>query len=82
MSMLCCFIRLLFLAADFFTDFRRGFGLFLEALFGLVLLVSLVVTVVNVINNDREGARRMIRWIILGAVGFILINLFSTVDIS
>lgn len=56
-----------------FEGFREGFAHMLMLLFGLVLMVSLGVTVYHVIQGEKDSAKKMFKWIFMGAVGMILI---------
>lgn len=59
---------------DPFADIRRSLGLLLMAILGIVAMVSLVIVIINVIQGDREGAKKVSVWLIATAVGFVLIN--------
>jgi len=61
------------LSGDPFSGFREGFANVILGIFGLILMVSLAVTITHVIQGERESAKKMFKWIIVGAVGFVLI---------
>lgn len=67
---------------DFFMDFRQGFAVVLMYIFGFVLLVSLVTTAVAAFKGDRESIHKMLKWIIVGAVGMILISVLANLNIA
>ncbi len=60
-----------------FADFRHGFANVIKAILGLVAMVSLAVTVIHVIKGDRESANKMLRWLIVTVVGYILIEVIA-----
>ena len=62
---------------DPFADFRAGFATFLLALLGIVCLVTLAVTIVYVVQGEKDSARKMFKWVIVTAVGFILIEVIK-----
>lgn len=61
------------LSDDPFSGFRAGFANVILGIFGLVLMVSLAVTIIHVIQGERESAKKMFKWVIVAAVGFVLI---------
>lgn len=66
---------LLPLASGPFAELQHSFGTFLLLVFGLIAMISLAVTVIHVIQGERESAKKALRWLIVTAVGFILISI-------
>ena len=64
---------------DPFRSFRQGFATFLMYVLGVVLMVSLVVTVIHVINGENDSAKKMIRWLVVAAVGLLLLAVLKNV---
>jgi len=64
-------------AEDPFAGFRYGFVSVVMALLGIAVMVSLTVVVIHVINGDKEGAQKMIKWLVATVVGLILINIIG-----
>lgn len=61
--------------ADPFVEFRVGFANFLLAVFGAVCCVALAMAIIFVIQGEKDSAKKLIKWIVGSAVGFILIEL-------
>lgn len=57
-----------------FSEFRSGLADVLQGLFGIVLIVSVIVTVIHGIKGERDGVQKMLNWIIFAVVGFVLIT--------
>lgn len=72
---------LTFLSADPFSSFRDGFGTVILGILGLILMFSLGATVIHVIQGERESAKKMLKWVITGAVGFVLIYVLKSLDV-
>lgn len=64
-------------ADDPFADFRNGFVSVVTAVLGIAVMVSLAVVVIHVVNGDKEGAQKMIKWLVATVIGFILINIIG-----
>ena len=70
---------MIILQSDPFAEFRASMANFLLVLLGLVAMVSLALTIVNVIQGEREGAKKAGTWAVVTAIGFVLIELFGRV---
>lgn len=68
------FIPSTFLA---FEGLRRDFATLLMLIFGLIAMISLTVTVLHVIQGEKESAKKALRWMIVTAVGFILFTVIK-----
>lgn len=66
------------LDSDPFRGFRQGFADVMMAIMGLVLMVSLTVTVVHVIQGEQDSAKKMFKWMIVGVVGLLLIYILRS----
>lgn len=68
-------VRLLhiLLAGGAFSGLQHDFGTLLMLIFGLLAMISLAVTVIHVIQGEKESAKKALRWVITTAVGFILL---------
>ena len=62
---------------DPFSSFRAGFASFLLALLGIVCMVTLAVTIVYVIQGEKDSAKKMLKWVVVTAIGFILIEVIK-----
>lgn len=60
---------------DPFSEFREGFSNVILGIIGIILMVSLTVTIIHVIQGERESAKKMLKWIIVAAVGFLLVEI-------
>lgn len=65
------------LVGDPFAGFRQGFASVIQAIFGLILMFSLAVTVVHIIQGERDAAKKMANWVIAAVVGYILITIIK-----
>lgn len=68
-----CVLSSVYLSSSPFASLQYSFGTLLLLIFGLVAMVSLAVTVIHVMQGERESAKKALRWLIVTAVGFILI---------
>lgn len=66
-------------ADDPFGDIRKSLSTLVLAVLGLVAMVSLAVVVINIIQGDREGAKKASVWFAATAVGFTLITLLGSI---
>lgn len=62
---------------DPFSDFRAGFATFIMAIFGIVCMVTLGVTIVYIIQGEKDSAKKMLRWVIVTAIGFAFIEVIK-----
>ena len=62
---------------DPFGYIRKGLARFLMVLLGIFAVVSLVVIVIQLINGDREGAKKFIKWFVCLLFGFILFTVIA-----
>lgn len=70
---------LIFIPSTFlaFEGLRRDFATLLMLIFGLIAMISLTVTVLHVIQGEKESAKKALRWMIVTAVGFILFTVIK-----
>lgn len=61
----------------FIAAFGDGLARFLRILIGIFGMVSLSVTIIHVLNGDREAAKKMFKWLIGCVVGFVLISVLA-----
>lgn len=61
------------LQVDPFKNFREGFANVLMTILGIGGAVSLIVTVLHIMNGDRESAKRFAKWLIAMVVGYTLL---------
>ncbi len=73
MSVMPLFNPFFLLASGPFSGLQHSFGNLLLMIFGLVAMVSLAVTVIHVIQGEKESAKKALRWLVVTAVGFILL---------
>ena len=64
---------------DPFAEFRSSMANFLLILMGLIAMVSLAITIVNVIQGEREGAKKAGTWALVTAIGFVLIEVLGSI---
>lgn len=62
---------------DPFADFRAGFANFILAIFGIICMVTLGVTIVYIIQGEKDSAKKMLRWVIVTAIGFAFIEIIK-----
>ena len=62
---------------DPFGYIRKGLARFLMVLLGIFAVVSLVVVVVQLINGDRDGAKKFVKWFVALLFGFIFFGIIS-----
>ena len=62
---------------DPFGYIRKGLARFLMVLLGIFAVVSLVVVVVQLINGDRDGAKKFVKWFVALLLGFIFFGIIS-----
>lgn len=65
------------LDADAFASFRQSFAELLLALFGLVCMITLAVTIIYVVQGEKDSAKKVLRWLIVSAIGFLLISVIK-----
>ena len=63
--------------AEGFGEFTLGFARVIKYLLGILAMISLVVTVIHVMQGDREAAKKMVRWTVTFVAGFILVEIIS-----
>jgi hypothetical protein len=57
---------------DPFAPYRQGLCKLLMAIFGLAAIIMLGVVIVYVLQGDKDGAKKLIGWLMCVSVGFIL----------
>lgn len=62
------------LSSDPFAHIRSGLASVLLGALGLAGMVSLVIVVVNIIQGDRDAAKKASVWLISLLVGFTLLS--------
>ena len=62
---------------DPFSEFRAGFANFILAVFGIVCMVTLGATIIYIIQGEKDSAKKMLRWVILIAIGFVFIEIIK-----
>ena len=67
------YLSLVLLSNSPFASLQHSFGTLLLLIFGLVAMVSLAVTVIHVMQGEKESAKKALRWLVVTAVGFSLI---------
>ena len=65
------------LNVDPFNEIRQSLAKLLVAVLGLVAMISLVVTVINIIQGDREAAKKAGVWLVATLMGFMLITIIG-----
>lgn len=61
------------LQTDPFKGFRMGLANVLMTILGIGGAVALIVTVLHIMNGDRESAKKFAKWVVAMVVGFTLL---------
>lgn len=67
--------------AGLFTPYRTGLAGFLQVLLLIIGAVTLGVATYHVLQGDREAAKKYFVWIVVMALGFILLNIISSLSL-
>lgn len=71
-------MRLLALMSEYsFGDFRSGLAVFMAAVLGLAAVVTLVMVVYEIFRGDRDSVRKLVNWLLILLVGFVIFAVFG-----
>lgn len=65
------------LQIDPFADIRSSLASLLRLVLGLAALVSLVVVIISIQQEDKESIKKASVWLVSLILGFILLEVFS-----
>lgn len=64
---------------DPFASFRAGFARLMMFLFFVALVLTLVQIGINMMNGERDAAKRLMRWVAVAVLGFIIFGVIAAI---